>query len=237
MACVMASDSQILALSTMFSEDVFAFYGGKKRFGEQAQVWTGRAFVVAIALFAYITALALKDKAGIFELAIRFAFSGFAALSPIMLAALFWRRSTKWGALAASIWVAACVLGTGYLTKASDAIAPRPPGASPSRPAASTAGLPQVAASSRPQADASLLSGPRTTAAPRPPAQPVQIYPSLGNLFLRNATSVTVYGYLPVMPMVLGSGLLMVLVSLLTPPPSRATLDKYFPPRVRPETR
>ena len=34
MAAVMASDSQILALSTMFTEDVFAFYGGKERFGE-----------------------------------------------------------------------------------------------------------------------------------------------------------------------------------------------------------
>ena len=33
MAAVMASDSQILALSTMFTEDVFAFYGGKARFG------------------------------------------------------------------------------------------------------------------------------------------------------------------------------------------------------------
>ena len=28
MAAVMASDSQILALSTMFTEDIFAFYGG-----------------------------------------------------------------------------------------------------------------------------------------------------------------------------------------------------------------
>ena len=33
MACVMASDSQTLALSTMFTEDVFAFYGGAARFG------------------------------------------------------------------------------------------------------------------------------------------------------------------------------------------------------------
>ena len=30
MAAVMASDSQILALSTMFAEDFFAFYGGKQ---------------------------------------------------------------------------------------------------------------------------------------------------------------------------------------------------------------
>ena len=34
MAAVMASDSQILALSTMFTEDVLAHYGGKERFGE-----------------------------------------------------------------------------------------------------------------------------------------------------------------------------------------------------------
>ena len=33
MACVMAADSQILAMSTMFTEDVFAHYGGRKRFG------------------------------------------------------------------------------------------------------------------------------------------------------------------------------------------------------------
>ena len=38
MAAVMASDSQILALSTMFTEDVFAFYGGKARFGQTVQV-------------------------------------------------------------------------------------------------------------------------------------------------------------------------------------------------------
>ncbi len=42
MAAVMATDSQILALSTMFTEDVFAHYGGKARFGEAAQVKTGR---------------------------------------------------------------------------------------------------------------------------------------------------------------------------------------------------
>ena len=33
MACVMAADSQILAMSTMFTEDLFAHYGGRERFG------------------------------------------------------------------------------------------------------------------------------------------------------------------------------------------------------------
>ncbi|MFN3651081.1 MAG: sodium:solute symporter [Armatimonadota bacterium] len=189
MACVMASDSQILALGTMFTEDVFAYYGGKERFGDKAQVWTGRAFVVLIALTAYVIALQLKDRAGIFELAIRFAFSGYAALAPVMLAALFWKRSTKWGALAAALWVTFAVLGTWYLQTLSDPM--RPAGGQP----------------------------------------PVQIFPALGDLFLRGPASVTVYGYLPVLPMCVISAVLVVVVSLLTPPPSRKTIDRYFPSR------
>lgn len=47
-------------------------------------------------------------------------------------------------------------------------------------------------------------------------------------MFLRNPTAVTVYGFLPVVPMLFGSAILMILVSLLTPPPSKETIDKYF---------
>ncbi|HEX4645315.1 MAG TPA: hypothetical protein VH598_06870, partial [Verrucomicrobiae bacterium] len=35
-------------------------------------------------------------------------------------------------------------------------------------------------------------------------------------------------GFMTVVPMVFGSALCMILFSLLTPPPSRATIDKYF---------
>ena len=107
MAAVMASDSQILALSTMFTEDVFAFYGGKKRYGEAAQVHTGRLFIVIITIVAY--AVALRAPQNIFDLAVQYAFSGYAALSPLLVAALFWKRSTKWGALASTIWAALSV--------------------------------------------------------------------------------------------------------------------------------
>ena len=186
MACVMASDSQILALCTMFSQDVFAHYGGGQRFGDKAQVWTGRIFVILITTLAYFIGLHLEDKAGIFELAIRFAFSGFAALAPVMLAALFWKRSTKWGALAATLWVAFAMAGTWWLYDSTAALAPKP-------------------------------------------GQPfVQIFPALGDLLLRSSSGVLVHGYLPVLPMVLGSAFCMVAGSLLTRPPSRATLEKYF---------
>jgi SSS family solute:Na+ symporter len=154
MAAVMASDSQILALSTMFTEDVFAYYGGKARFGEAVQVRTGRIFVVVLTVIAYL--VALRAPQGIFELAVQFAFSGYAALSPLLFAAFFWRRSTKWGALAVGLWTASAVIYTW-----------RVPGA------------------------------------------------------------LAWFGLMPVVPMTLVSCALMVVVSLLTRPPSAATVARY----------
>ncbi len=178
MACVMASDSQIMALSTMFTQDILVHYGGKGRFGDRAQVWAGRAFVVVIAAIAYFLAVALKRKEGIFDIMVRFAFSGFAALSPVMAAALFWKRSTKWGAFAAAAWVLAAMAGTWWLYEIS----------APGKP-----------------------------------------FPFLPGVFARTPGNITVWGVLPVVPMCLGSALLVAGFSLLTPPPGRATLDKYFP--------
>ena len=187
MACVMATDSQIMALSTMFSQDVFAHYGGAKKYGETVQVWMGRAFVIVIAIVSYILALALEGQKSIFDLAIRFGFSGFAALAPIMLAALFWRRSNKWGALAAVLWVMLCMAALWWLQVYSNDLAPKP-------------GQP-----------------------------PVPIFAELGSLFLRTPMNVTIFGYMPVMFMCLGSAFWMALVSLLTPAPSRPTIEKFFP--------
>ena len=115
MACVMASDSQILALSTMFSEDIFAYYGARERWGEKAQVWSARVFVIILGGLAYLIALAVHEYASIFEVAIQYAFSGYASLAPIMLACLFWRRATKWGVLASTVWVALCLAGSAVL--------------------------------------------------------------------------------------------------------------------------
>ena len=154
MAAVMASDSQILALSTMFTEDVFAFYGGTARFGETVQVQTGRLFVVLLTICAYV--IALRAPQSIFDLAVQYAFSGYAALSVLLIAALFWKRSTKWGALAVTAWTAFAVI---YTAQTPGALAWR--------------------------------------------------------------------GLMPVVPITLVAGALMIVVSLLTRPPSRATLARY----------
>jgi solute:Na+ symporter, SSS family len=108
MAAVMASDSQILALSTMFTEDVFTFYRGTARFGQAVQVQTGRVFVVLLTVVAYL--IALEAPQSIFDLATQYAFAGYSSLSPLLVAALFWKGSTKWGALATTVWTAAAVL-------------------------------------------------------------------------------------------------------------------------------
>jgi len=124
MAAVMASDSQILALSTMFTEDVFAFYGGKARFGQTVQVITGRVFIVVITLVAYVIALRVPQT--IFEVATQYAFAGYSALAPLLVAALFWKQSTKWGALASTMWTAIAVLAVAAIQQS---IPSPPPGA------------------------------------------------------------------------------------------------------------
>ena len=125
MAAVMASDSQILALSTMFAEDVFAFYGGKERFGPAAQVHTGRIFVLGLTAVAYL--IALRAPTTIFELAVQYAFSGYASLFPLLGAALFWKGSTKWGALASTLWTVFAVVAVAVFQYAVPAPQSGPP--------------------------------------------------------------------------------------------------------------
>jgi SSS family solute:Na+ symporter len=125
MAAVMASDSQILALSTMFTEDIFAFYQGTQRFGHGMQVMTGRIFVVLVTAVAYVIALRIPQS--IFDVATQYAFAGYAALVPLLVAALFWKNSTRWGALATTLWTAVAVMTVAVIQ---NTIAAPPPGTS-----------------------------------------------------------------------------------------------------------
>lgn len=182
MAAVMASDSQILALSTMFTEDIFAFYEGKTKFGEAAQVRTGHLFVILITIVAYV--IALRWPQSIFDLAVQFAFSGYSALLPLLVGALFWKRSTKWGALAVTLWAAAAVIAVAVF----QSVVPAPA-----------------------------------------PGTEVGFGSLLGQAIVsRTAAGTSVLGFLPVVPMVIVSFLLMMVVSLLTTKPSASTIRRYF---------
>jgi Na+/proline symporter len=125
MAAVMASDSQILALSTMFTEDIITFYQGTQRFGHAMQVMTGRVFVVLVTAVAYVIALRIPQS--IFDVATQYAFAGYAALVPLLVAALFWKNSTRWGALATTLWTAGAVTTVAIIQ---NTIAAPPPGTS-----------------------------------------------------------------------------------------------------------
>ena len=58
-------------------------------------------FVVTIVLLTYILSLVLFDKS-VFDLAV-WSFSGFASLTPLVFAALYWKGATKAGAFASVI--------------------------------------------------------------------------------------------------------------------------------------
>jgi SSS family solute:Na+ symporter len=185
-SAVMGSDAhQVLALSTMFTKDIYQHYGGREKYGEKGAVHFARAFIVIVTLAAYFVALELKDKQGIFEIAIRYAFSGFAAMAPVMIAALFWKRSTKWGALAATLFTAACLIYFAVLQNT------HKPG------------------------DIIWQIG--------------QGKDAIKVLFLNSRGDVSFWnGFMTVVPMVFGSALLMLFVSLITRPPTQKTIDKYF---------
>jgi SSS family solute:Na+ symporter len=63
----------------------------------------------------------------IFDIAVQYAFSGYSALSPLLIAALFWRGSTKWGALASTVWTAGAVIAVAVFQNTVAAPAPGPP--------------------------------------------------------------------------------------------------------------
>ncbi len=103
LAAIMSSlDSQFLCLGTMFTNDV-VLHNSKKEYSDKQILFMARGFIIAIVLLTYVLSLVLY-KQNIFDLAI-WSFSGFAALTPLVIAALYWKRATKTGAFACVIAV------------------------------------------------------------------------------------------------------------------------------------
>jgi SSS family solute:Na+ symporter len=106
LAAIMSSlDSQFLCLGTMFTNDIM-LHDSKKTYTDKQTLLMARGFIVAIVIVIYIISLILlqQEKQFIFGLAV-WSFSGFAALTPLVIAALYWKRSTKTGAYACVIAV------------------------------------------------------------------------------------------------------------------------------------
>ena len=103
-AAVMSSlDSQTLSLGTMFTQDIVRHYGYQDSMSDRQQVLAGRAFVTGILAVTYV--IFLFSNTSIFAMG-TWSFTGFAALFPVVAAALFWKRSTVAGATASVLTVA-----------------------------------------------------------------------------------------------------------------------------------
>lgn len=110
LAIVMSSmDAQVLTLSNMLSRDIVGRY--QRGSTPASQVRYARVFVLVLLALTY--GVSLLEMPGIFDVA-QFAFTGFAVFYPLLIAGIFWRRATKWGAMA-SLLVGQAIAITGYL--------------------------------------------------------------------------------------------------------------------------
>ena len=98
LASIMSTaDSQLLAASSSVSENLVKRFAWKNMSGK-AQMWVARGTVLVIALVAMF--FAWDKDSSVFRI-VSFAWAGFgAAFGPLVLCALFWKRTNKWGALA-----------------------------------------------------------------------------------------------------------------------------------------
>ncbi|MAS92156.1 MAG: sodium:proline symporter [Verrucomicrobiales bacterium] len=98
LAAIMSSlDSQFMCLGTMFTNDIVMKKFGAGRFTDTQKIWIARGFIMAVVAITYGLSIYLKDSAHVFDLGV-WCFSGFAALFPLVFAAVYWKGVTKAGA-------------------------------------------------------------------------------------------------------------------------------------------
>ena len=99
-ATMSTADSQLLTAASSVSQNLLEEFLGIKM-SKKASMLAARGTVVAIAVIG--VALAWDPNSSVFRV-VSFAWAGFGgAFGPVMLFALFWKRSNKWGALAGMV--------------------------------------------------------------------------------------------------------------------------------------
>lgn len=101
LACTMStSDSQLLAASSSMSENIMKGVF-KIKLTEKSSMNIARAVLLVIAVISVI--IAWNPDSSVFQI-VSFAWAGFGAtFGPVMLSALFWKRSNKYGAIAGMV--------------------------------------------------------------------------------------------------------------------------------------
>ncbi|MBO5550912.1 MAG: sodium/proline symporter [Lachnospiraceae bacterium] len=99
-ATMSTADSQLLAAASAISSDLLQDFG-KKKFSDDTSVKIAKITVVIISAIAVL--IAYDPNSSVFSI-VSFAWAGFGAtFGPVMLLALFWRRSNRQGAIAGMI--------------------------------------------------------------------------------------------------------------------------------------
>jgi len=98
LACTMStSDSQLLAASSSMSENILKGVFDIK-LSDKVSMLVARAVLLVVSVLSII--LAWNKDSSVFRV-VSFAWAGFGAtFGPVMLTALFWKRSNRWGAIA-----------------------------------------------------------------------------------------------------------------------------------------
>ena len=99
-ATISSSDSYLLIAASSVSKNIFQGII-KKNATDKQVMWVSRITLLAIAVIAAV--FALDENSIIFEI-VSFAWAGFGAtFGPLMLFSLFWKRTTRWGAVAGMV--------------------------------------------------------------------------------------------------------------------------------------
>ena len=96
---ISTADSYLLVPTTTLMRDIYLNYFNKN--ADQAKiVFLSRVLVIVLGIIAYVVSLGFAKSAGFFERAL-YAYTIYgAAITPSLVAALFWKRATKEGAIA-----------------------------------------------------------------------------------------------------------------------------------------
>ena len=93
-ALMSTADSQLLSLSTMLSRDIPI---KKKKISE---ILFGKILIIILTLFAILFIIGgFNEKVGIMGTLVSTTFSGLAVLCPTVIAALYWKKATKYGCI------------------------------------------------------------------------------------------------------------------------------------------
>ena len=93
-AFISTADSQLLSLSTMLSHDLLGLKKGKK------EVLYGKIVIIMLSLFAVLFVVGgYNPNEGIMGTLVKTTFSGLVVLCPTAIAALYWKKVTKYGCI------------------------------------------------------------------------------------------------------------------------------------------